>query len=141
MFSKISAEGKEQAASLFMELLEEGCFFHLLSTRMPNRPEPLDVIDISWLRKAWLNEQGRWAPRMSQADKEFYGGRGALVAEYEWKTRMDPFYKSHGLGGGFLGKDTLALSGHTRLMFFRGARLALMYDVSSNQRGKLIPPS
>ena len=139
-FAKLDMQAVSKLEGLFADLVELGFAFHLLHWDAPKRPDPANVTDISELRHQWLSEAYIADSRMKQAERELYHGLGTVVFDKFIQTDVLPFYKAHGLCSGLLGSfHEGQYLGHAKMLFYAGARLAVMYDVCTNAGGRLIP--
>jgi len=132
-FRQLQGKARSELRNLFVELLELGCVFHQLNTPVPLQPDPPVASDIWGLRTRWLSEAYAADYVMQQTEKQAYQGLGAFLLKRVTDEKVLPFYKSHGIRGGFLGWNLTKLSGHTKMLFYAGARLAMLYDISSEQ--------
>jgi len=129
-FHKLDSEARSGLRDMLVDLLELGCVFHLLYTTVPMRPDPAGVSDTQWLRTKWLSEAYAADYVMQQTEQQMYQGVGAALLKRVTDEKVVPFYKSQGIRGGLLGWNLTKLSSHAKMLFYAGARLAMLYDVS-----------
>ena len=137
-FAKLDTTAVGQLENIFIDLVELGLVFHLLEWDTPERPNPPDIIDVHTFRDKWLSEA--YIADVNMRRIVYQGVADALMKQVI-RAEVLPFCKSHGLGGGFLGWNGIKLAQHARWLFYAGAWLGVLYDVSSVYNGVLVPPS
>lgn len=126
LFAKLDEIDRQRLLAIFTELVELGFIFHLIHWNQPQRPDPSSVL-IGDLTERWLAESYAADYVMRAAEKEIYQGIGTAVFNAELEDKVLPFYKSNNMGG-FLGLNYGKFTGHASMLFYAGARLAMLFD-------------
>jgi hypothetical protein len=134
-FSSLDSNARQELLELLTELLEVGCILHLMSANNPHRADPAKVTNTPAIKAEWIDQAYVADTVMRRKGwKQIYSGMDEVLVRAMLNEKVMPFFRSHGVDGGFLGFRTKRLYSITRKLFYAGMQLGVLYDAQARER-------